>query len=398
LSLAGAQTLRPGSPAPAPGLRAAGAPAAGAAEAEPVAAPADPRPRSSGAGEHAVRAAWSASRPALALSALAVAAVAALLAELIYGPVHIPLSDIVATLRGEADRATEAILLQIRAPRAALGVAVGAGLALAGTALQGVLRNPLADPQLIGVSAGASVGAVAVIVFGAGLAAALPAALSVWLLPAAAFLGAAAVTAFVFAFSRRAGETSVATLILAGVAANAIAMAGVGAMIFAADDQQLRELTFWTMGGLGAAGPAAVSIAGGAALVAGIGLARMGRALDLLQLGERAAFHAGLDVERAKLAAAGWSALAVGAVTAFAGPIGFIGLCAPHLARLLVGPNHRLVLPAAALAGVALTLAADLVARTAVPPAEPPIGIATALIGGPFFLWLLMSRLRRSHA
>jgi len=353
------------------------------------------RPAAPGA---VARAAWSASRPALALVALGLAAVAALLAELIYGPVHIPLSDVFAALRGEADRATEAILLQIRAPRAALGVAVGAGLALAGTSLQGVLRNPLADPQLIGVSAGASVGAVAVIVFGGGLVAALPAALGLWVLPGAAFLGASAVTAFVFGFSRRAGETSVATLILAGVAANAIAMAGVGAMIFAADDQQLRELTFWTMGGLGAAGPVPVAVAGGAALIAGAGLMRMGRALDLLQLGERAAFHAGLDVERTKLAAAGWSALAVGAVTAFAGPIGFIGLCAPHLARLMVGPNHRLVLPAAALAGVALTLAADLAVRTAVPPAEPPIGIATSLIGGPFFLWLLMSRLRRLHA
>lgn len=337
-------------------------------------------------------------RAALAIAALALCAAGALVAELVYGPVHIPLSGILAALTGRADAATEAILFQIRAPRAALGVAVGVGLALAGTALQGVLRNPLADPQLIGVAGGASLGAVLVIVLGGGVIAALPSALAVWLLPGAAFVGASAVTAFVFAVSRRSGETSVATLILAGVAANAIAMAGVGTLIFLADDQQLRELTFWTMGGLGAASTEAVAFAGGAALLACIGLARMGRALDLLQLGERAAFHAGLDVERTKLAAAGWSALAVGAVTAFAGPIGFIGLCAPHLARLLVGPGHRAVIPAAALAGVALTLLADLAVRNAVPPAEPPIGIATSLIGGPFFLWLLISRLRRADA
>jgi iron complex transport system permease protein len=165
-------------------------------------------------------------------------------------------------------------------------------------------------------------------------------------------------------------------------------------MVYVSDDAQLRDLTFWSMGGLGAANWTTAVLAVLCIVAAGAGLSRMARALDLFQLGERAAFHAGLDVERAKLAAAAWSALAVGAGTAVAGPIGFIGLVAPHVARLLVGPAHRLVAPAAALAGAALILGADLAVRTAVPPAEPPIGLATSLIGGPFFLWLLLRRMK----
>jgi iron complex transport system permease protein len=223
----------------------------------------------------------------------------------------------------------------------------------------------------------------------------VPAVLRPWLLPAAAFVGASAATGFVFAIARRGGATDAATIVLAGVAVNAIAGAGLGLMIYASDDQQLRDLTFWTMGGLGgaswqAAGLAALCIAG-----AGVGLLRLATALDLLQLGERAAWHAGVEVERVKRAAGLLSALAVGAGTAVAGPIGFVGLVAPHIARLCVGPGHRLLAPAAALLGAALLLGADLAVRLVVPPAEPPVGLATSLIGGPFFLWLLLTRLRR---
>jgi iron complex transport system permease protein len=269
-------------------------------------------------------------------------------------------------------------------------------LALSGVALQGILRNPLADPGLIGVTAGAALGAILVIVLGEALLTSLPDALRPYLLPVAAFCGAAGVTAFVFGVSRKAGATSVTTLILAGVAINAIAGAGIGAMVYISDDQQLRDLTFWSMGGLGQADWTSGLIAVACILVAGVGLLQMARALDLFQLGERAAFHSGVDVERTKIKAAGWSALAVGAGTAVAGPIGFIGLVAPHLARLCVGPAHWLVAPSAALIGAALVLAADLAVRTAVPPAEPPIGLATSLIGGPFFLWLLLRYLHRS--
>lgn len=327
---------------------------------------------------------------ALALLALLVGALALL--GLALGPARLTLEEMAAALSGAGDPVAGAILTQIRAPRVLLGAVVGAGLALSGAALQGVLRNSLADPALIGVTGGGAVGAALAILLGG---AALPEALRPWLLPLAAFCGAALATALIFRLARRDGATSVATLILAGVAVNAMAGAAIGAMLYLSDDAQLRDLTFWTMGGLNGAAWTPTLIAAAVILPAGLGLATMRRALDLLQLGERAAFHAGLDIERAKRNAALFSALAVGAGVAVAGPIGFIGLVAPHLGRLLLGPGHRLLIPAAALLGAALVLAADLAVRLAVPPAEPPIGLATSLIGGPFFLWLILSRMRR---
>lgn len=335
-------------------------------------------------------------RPAVAALGAAIGALA--LAALMLGPVSVPPDRIAAVLSGGGDMAERAIVLDIRLPRLLLALATGAALALAGAAMQGMLRNPLADPGLIGVTGGASLGAVTVIVLGEAAAAGLPGALRPYLLPVAAFIGGGAVIALLFALARRAGETSVATIILAGVALNAIAGAMIGCLVYISDDQQLRDLTFWSMGGLGAADWRVVLVA--LALVAAALPMFMGavRALDLLQLGERAAFHAGLDVERAKRRLAFATALAVGAVTAAAGPIGFIGLVAPHLARLVVGPAHRALMPVAALFGLALVLAADLGVRLAIPPAEPPIGLATSLIGGPFFLWLLLRRRGALHA
>ncbi|MEM6487419.1 MAG: iron ABC transporter permease [Pseudomonadota bacterium] len=345
----------------------------------------------------AVRASPRIAVPALGVLGLAVAALA--LAGLALGPVEIAPWRVIVALAGGGTPAESAIVWQIRLPRVLLGMATGAALALAGAALQGVLRNPLADPGLIGVTGGASLGAVATIVLGGMVAGALPEPLRPWLLPVAAFVGAALVIAFVFALARRGGETSVATLILAGVAVNAIAGAGIGVMVYISDDRQLRDLTFWTMGTLGGSGWTLVLIAGALAVAAMPVLLARARDLDLFQLGERAAFHAGLDVERAKLAMGLATAVAVGAVTAAAGPIGFIGLVAPHLARLALGARHAILLPASALMGVALLLAADLGVRLAVPPAEPPIGLATSLIGGPFFLWLLLRvRPDRPHA
>jgi iron complex transport system permease protein len=339
------------------------------------------------------------SAPLLGLMLLATAALA--LAGFVFGPVGVGLGEIAdavaAALRGEsaADPVAETIVLYVRLPRVLLAIAVGAALALAGCALQGILRNPLADPGLIGVTAGAATGAVATIVLGGLVAAALPDWLRAYALPVAAFAGAGLVTAFVFRVARRDRVTMVATLILAGVAVNAIANAAIGAMIFVSTDQQLRDLTFWTLGGLGAADWTTILPALTVIVAASAVLWRLRGALDLLQLGERAAFHAGLPVERVKRQAAVATALAVGAATAVAGPIGFIGLVAPHLARLLVGPSHRAVAPAATVMGAGLVLAADLLVRTVVPPAEPPIGLATSLIGGPFFLWLLLARGRR---
>ena len=292
------------------------------------------------------------------------------------GPVTIAPGEIAAVAAGSGDPVHAASIGQIRAPRILLGVAVGTALALAGAALQGLLRNPLADPGLIGVTGGASIGAVSVIVlgevlFGGGT-------------PGGGTGG-------------DAGGDDVGGGGGAGVAVNAIAGAFIGVMVYISDDTQLRDLTFWSLGALGAANWTLVLVASGISLASALALLSMHRALDLFQVGERAAFHAGIDTERVKLKTGLLTALAVGGATAAAGPIGFIGLVAPHIARLLLGAHHRIMMPAAALTGIALVLSADLAVRLAVPPAEPPIGIATSLLGGPVFLWLLLTRVRR-HA
>ncbi|WP_205910865.1 FecCD family ABC transporter permease [Paroceanicella profunda] len=328
---------------------------------------------------------------ALLVPLLVLATVVLALAGLGLGPVAISPAEMLAVLTGHGSPAHEAILLQIRAPRVVLALAAGTSLALSGATLQGVLRNPLADPGLIGVTAGAALGAVSVIVLMGG-ARGIPAGLAPYLLPLGAFAGAGAVTAFVFLAARNRAGTSVATLILAGVAVNAIAFAGIGGLIYVSDDVALRTLSLWQMGSLGGAGWPVALVALGVSALAATRFLPLAGALDLFQLGERAAFHAGLDVERAKFRAGLWTALATGAATAAAGPIGFIGLVAPHLARLMCGPGHRAVLPVSALTGTALLMLADLATRLAIPPAEPPIGLATSLIGGPFFLWLLLRR------
>ncbi|MEM7240207.1 MAG: iron ABC transporter permease, partial [Pseudomonadota bacterium] len=209
-------------------------------------------------------------------------------AELALGPVAIAPGNVLAALTGGESEYETAIIWQIRLPRLALGLAVGLALSLSGAALQGVLRNPLADPGLIGVTGGASLGAVAAIVLGGEVAGALPHALRPWLLPVAAFVGAGVVIAFVFGLARRQGETSIATLILAGVAINAVAGAAIGAMVFISDDQQLRDLTFWTMGALGGTGWPLVIASTGLAVAASPAIFAQARGLDLFQLGERA--------------------------------------------------------------------------------------------------------------
>jgi iron complex transport system permease protein len=283
----------------------------------------------------------------------------------------------------------EAIFWTIRLPRVALGVLAGAALAVSGALLQGVFRNPLADPGLIGVSSGAALGAVAVIVLGIS-------SLGLMTLPLAAFLTGTATTFFVYRLAQRHGRTDVATLLLVGLALNAMAGAATGLLTYLADDAQLRSIVFWTMGGLGGALWETVIVA---APWIGVSLAlapRLGRALNLFALGEMEARHLGIEVEQVKRAAILLAALATGTAVALVGPIGFIGLIVPHIVRLIAGPDHRLLLPACALGGASLLVLADLVARTMAAPAEVPVGLITACAGGPFFLALIL-RARRQY-
>lgn len=284
----------------------------------------------------------------------------------------------------------ESVLLGIRLPRALLALVVGAGLALAGAGLQGLFRNPLADPGLVGVSSGAALAAAATIVLGGGLIAGLPTALAMLALPIAAFLGSLATTFLIWKIARRGGRVVVATLLLAGIAINALTGSGTGLLTLVASDPQLRSLTFWSMGSLnGASWSLLVSVLPFVGIAA-MGLPRLARALNALLLGEAEAGHLGIHIERVKRQVVVLSALAVGACVAAAGMIGFIGLVAPHLARLLMGPDHRSLLPGSALIGGLLLSLSDLVARTAIAPAEIPVGILTSLLGAPFFLWLLL--------
>ncbi|HEV7253383.1 MAG TPA: iron ABC transporter permease [Mesorhizobium sp.] len=290
---------------------------------------------------------------------------------------------------GEALSARDRLILfEIRLPRVALGVLVGAALAFSGAVMQGLFRNPLADPGIVGVSSGAALGAVAVIVLGGPLAAAME--LGVVALPVAAFLGALVTTALLYRIATRAGRTSVPTLLLAGIALGALAGALTGVMVFVADDGQLRELTFWSLGSLAGATWEKVFVAGAiimASLAAGLWLAR---GLDALALGEAVAGHLGRPVQMLKHVSIAAVAAATGAAVSVSGGIGFVGIVAPHLLRLLIGPSHRYLLPASALLGASLLLMADAAARVLVAPAELPIGIVTGSIGAPFFLWVLL--------
>jgi len=284
----------------------------------------------------------------------------------------------------------ENVLIGIRLPRALLAIVVGAGLALAGAALQGLFRNPLADPGLVGVSSGAALSAAATIVLGGGVIAALPHAFGLFALPVAAFLGSLATTFLIWRIARSGGRVQVATLLLAGIAINALSGSGTGLLTLVASDPQLRSLTFWSMGSLNGASWSLLLSVLPFVGVAAVGLPRLARSLNALLLGESEAGHLGVRIERVKRQVVILAALAVGASVAVSGMIGFIGLVAPHLARLLLGPDHRSLLPGSALLGGLLLSLSDLVARTAIAPAEIPVGILTSLLGAPFFLWLLL--------
>lgn len=286
----------------------------------------------------------------------------------------------------------QSILASVRIPRVTLGLLAGAVLAMTGVMMQAFFRNPLADPALIGVSAGGALGAVAMIVLGTAVFSGLTQLAAALALPAAAFLGSLMATSVVFALARHDGRVNVTTMLLCGIAVNAMAGAGIGLFSFVADDAQLRDLTFWSLGSLGAASSWQFLAIGPAFAAIAIATPFLMAGLNALLLGDSEAANLGYDVERLKLVILLLTCVGAGAVVATCGVIGFIGLIAPHLSRLLVGPDHRYVLPLSALLGAVLLTLADIIARTSVAPAELPIGVLTALIGGPVFLWLLRER------
>lgn len=331
----------------------------------------------------------------LTLAALAIAVATVAVLALGTGPLAIPPGRVIGILAEAVASAAPAgadaiVVLSVRLPRILAALLTGAALGVAGALMQGLFRNPLADPGLIGVSSGAGLAAAVVIVLGDRWLG--PGHVPAVALPLAAFLGGLAVTALLYGIATRGGQTAIGTLLLAGIAIAALAGAGTGLLVFLSDDRQLRDLTFWSLGSFGGTTWAKLAATGPLLLAVLLLAPRLARALDALVLGEAEALHLGIAVERAKAAAVVLTALGVGAAVAAAGVIGFVGIVVPHIVRLLMGPAHAGLLVGSALLGAGLLTAADMVARTIVAPAELPIGIVTAAFGAPVFLHLLMRR------
>ncbi|MBA4248381.1 MAG: heme ABC transporter permease [Microbacterium sp.] len=287
------------------------------------------------------------------------------------------------------DPIVESTLWVVRFPRIVMGLAVGAALAVAGAVMQAVFGNPLAEPGVVGVSSGAALGASAAIALGASVLGGPGVALF-------AFIGGLLATLLVYAVARAGGRTEVVTLLLTGIAVNAIAQAGIAFVLFAADTASREQIVFWQLGSLAGSRWDQVALV---AAVAAVGIAIslvLARRYDLLALGERNARHLGVDVERLRLVSIVLVALLTGAAVAFVGIIAFVGLVVPHLIRMIIGPAHRGLILASAVGGGALLVVADLLTRTLVAGAELPIGMLTSLVGGPFFFWLLYRQRRRS--
>ncbi|WP_290744443.1 iron ABC transporter permease [Haliea sp.] len=313
----------------------------------------------------------------------------AMLLALGTGAVHIAPADTLAVLLGGDRGQATLIVQQIRLPRVLLAGIIGATLAMSGAAMQGLFRNPLADPSLIGVTAGASLGASVLIVAGGSSLSGL-AGLS--LVSLGAFAGGVLAVLLVYRLASSENGTSVATMLLAGIAITALAGAAGSLLEFFTDNERLRQISLWKMGGLdGANLPRLLlaSVVAGAVLLA---LPRYALPLNTLLLGESEARHLGIPVNRTKLALIGWVAVGVGTSVALVGTIAFVGLVVPHIVRLLIGPDHRTLLPASALAGAILLVCADALSRIVLAPTELPVGIITALIGVPFFISLLRQR------
>jgi iron complex transport system permease protein len=318
---------------------------------------------------------------------------------LMAGAVSISITDIVLhffspVLNNDKTDATasninfiSAVLFDIRLPRVVLSIAVGAALGISGAAMQALFRNPLADPGLIGVAGGGALGAV--IVLGNAWFANFTQTVGLYALPLGAMLGCLSVCAIIYKLSNQQGQFTIITLLLAGIAVNAIVGSMIGMLTLISDDSELRELTFWTMGNLGVNHwsltlPVLICI-----IISLFGLSRLAKPLNLYLLGEAQAQHLGIAVSSLKKQVFFFTALAVGAAVSISGMIGFIGFVVPHLVRILIGPDHRFLFPVSMLLGASLLTLADIIARVAIIPAELPIGIVTSAIGGPFFLAVL---------
>ena len=320
-----------------------------------------------------------------------------MLAAAAVGAAGIPLKRLPAALgltgSSAADTALardQLILWSIRIPRIAIAAMIGGLLGAAGAIMQGLFRNPLADPALVGVASGGALAAASAIVFSDSAYAVHIQFMQPVLLPLAAFIGSLLTTIILYRIASRGGRTSIALFLLAGIAIAAIANAGLGLLVFMADDRQLRDITFWMLGSLsGATWTKAATLLP----VLAIALAAMvfiHRGLDLLILGESEAFHSGVNVERLKLICIVLVSAMTGAAVAVCGIVGFVGIVVPHLLRIVIGPGHRLLLPASVGLGAALMIGADTLARTIVAPAEMPVGILTAAVGAPVFLFILL--------
>ena len=280
-------------------------------------------------------------------------------------------------------------LWAIRFPRVAMAVLIGVGLSVSGLIMQAIFGNPLAEPGVIGISSGAAVGAGISLVFGLTV-------FGQWTTAILAFLTGLIATLIVYSMSRAEGRTEVVTLVLTGIAVNAIAGAAIAALTFVGDTQSREAIVFWQLGSLKGMSWSQVWVVTPIIAVGLIAAYVTSRKLDLLALGERNARHLGVNVELLRIGMILVVSLLVGASVAFAGIISFVGLVIPHLMRMILGPAHLPLVTASALAGALLMTLADLAARTLVPMAELPIGILTALVGGPFFFWLLRRTRKRS--
>ncbi len=300
-----------------------------------------------------------------------------------FGSFKIPILDY---LSNNLSQLHKDVLLKIRFPRVILASIVGASLALSGACLQGLFRNPLADPGLIGVSSGAALGVALTIVLGSNY---IPSFLSPYILPISAIIGSAVVIFLLFYITKGFGLAGMTYMLLAGIAINSFAGVGIGFLTYISDDSELRSLTFWTMGSFGGSRwdlilPAIIII-----LITIIWSLKVSKKLDLIQLGEAEARRIGVDIKKLKFDVIISSAIIVGVSVSLAGMIGFIGLIVPHLMRMLGGVNHQYLLRASIFSGALIMIISDLISRTIISPAELPVGLITSAIGSPFFLWLI---------